>query len=84
MEEVTIYGRAGCGFCTAARRLCESRQLAYRYVDMVGEGISKADLEPKTGRPVLTVPQIFVGDRHIGGFDEFSDFIARNGGRSAV
>lgn len=78
MEEVTIYGRSGCGFCSAARELCESGNLAYRYVDMPAEGVTKADLEKITGTPVRTVPQIFVGDSHIGGFDEFSNYVAQS------
>ncbi|VTM53789.1 glutaredoxin 1 [Klebsiella pneumoniae] len=39
----------------------------YRYVDIHAEGISKADLEKTVGKPVETVPQIFVDQKHIGG-----------------
>ncbi len=76
MEEVIIYGRSGCGFCSAARQLCELRKLPYRYVDMPAEGITKEDLSKKIGRAVRTVPQIFVGEQHVGGFDEFSEFVS--------
>ncbi|MBR9827347.1 MAG: GrxA family glutaredoxin [Oceanospirillales bacterium] len=72
MEKVTIFGREGCGFCQRAKELCDIKGFAYRYIDIHAEGISKADLEHTIGKPVLTVPQIFVGQEHIGGFTEFS------------
>lgn len=78
MERVTIYGRSGCGFCTAARELCEIKDIPYRYVDMIAEGISKADLERTINRPVRTVPQILVGDQYIGGFDQFSRYVRQS------
>ncbi|MGM0449246.1 MAG: GrxA family glutaredoxin [Pseudomonadota bacterium] len=80
MEKVTIYGRTSCGFCTGARRLCEVRNLDHEWVDMVSEGLDKQDLSEIAGSPVHTVPQIFVGDRHIGGFDEFSQYVETNQG----
>ncbi|MDF0752271.1 GrxA family glutaredoxin [Marinobacter sp. 71-i] len=75
MDHVTIYGRNSCGFCMRARQLCEIKDIPYRYVDMTEEGISKADLEKTIGKPVHTVPQIFVGQEHVGGFDHFSHFV---------
>lgn len=80
MEKVTIYGRTSCGFCTGARRLCETRSLDHEWVDMISEGLDKEDLSEIAGSPVHTVPQIFVGDRHIGGFDEFSRYVEANQG----
>ncbi|WP_166268587.1 GrxA family glutaredoxin [Marinobacter caseinilyticus] len=75
MERVTIFGRSSCGFCTRAKELCEIKDIPFRYIDIVEEGISKADLEKTIGKPVATVPQIFVGQEHIGGFDQFSTYI---------
>ncbi|MCL7944393.1 GrxA family glutaredoxin [Marinobacter sp. ATCH36] len=79
MEQVTIFGRASCGFCMRARQLCEINDFPYRYVDIVEEGISKEDLSKTIGKPVHTVPQIFVGQEHIGGFDHFSEYLERVG-----
>ncbi|WP_404368602.1 GrxA family glutaredoxin [Marinobacter sp.] len=75
MDRVTIFGRSSCGFCTRAKELCEIKDIPFRYVDIVEEGISKADLEKTVGRPVATVPQIFVGQEYIGGFDQFSKYV---------
>ncbi len=75
MDHVTIYGRASCGFCVAAKRLCEARGFDYTWIDMVEKGMSKDDIAAKVGHPVYTVPQILVGDRYVGGYDQFSAFV---------
>lgn len=51
------------------------RGLDFRYIDIHQEGISKADLEKTVGKPVETVPQIFCGQEHIGGYTEFAAFV---------
>lgn len=79
MDQVTIYGRTSCGFCVRAMQLCDRNNLPYRFIDMVGEGISKADLAETIGKPVHTVPQILVGQEHIGGFDNFSVYLKKAG-----
>jgi glutaredoxin 1 len=75
MEKVTIFGRTSCGFCVRAIRLCEAHAFEFKWVDMIEEDITKADIAQKIGEPVHTVPQIFVGEQHIGGYDEFSTFV---------
>ncbi|MCM0611082.1 GrxA family glutaredoxin [Marinobacter sediminum] len=75
MDQVTIYGRTSCGFCVRAKSLCEAKGLPYNWVDMMAEGLSKGDVAEKVGRPVHTVPQIMVGDKYIGGCDEFFAFV---------
>lgn len=80
MQRVTIFGRPGCGYCRRAKDLCEIKELNYKYIDIHEAGISKADLEKTIGKPVETVPQVFIGQQHIGGFTELnarlSDFAA--------
>lgn len=75
MKRITIFGREGCGFCVRAKELCELKDLDYRYIDIHKENISKADLEKTVGKPVETVPQVFCGQDHIGGFTELAAFI---------
>ncbi|MDI3324411.1 GrxA family glutaredoxin [Pontibacterium granulatum] len=79
MKRVTIFGRPGCGFCTRAKQLCEIKELNFRYIDIYAENISKADLEKTVGKPVETVPQIFIGQEHIGGFTEFEQYVGQQG-----
>jgi len=75
MKRVTIFGREGCGYCRRAKELCEIKEFEFSYIDIHQENISKADLEKTIGKPVMTVPQIFIGQQHIGGFTEFSHYV---------
>ena len=75
-----IFGRPGCPFCVRAKDLAEELtakrdDFDYRYIDIHAEGISKADMEKTIGKPVDTVPQIFVDQNHIGGFTEFNQYV---------
>lgn len=78
-----IFGRDSCPFCVRAKQIAETlthekEGFEYRYVDIIAEGISKADLEKTIGKPVLTVPQIFVDEKHIGGCTEFEAYAKEN------
>lgn len=75
MKKITIFGRPGCGFCSRAKQLCEIKGFDFKYIDIWAEGISQADLQKTIGKPVTTVPQIFHGNEHIGGFTEFDAFV---------
>ncbi|AVV33134.1 MAG: GrxA family glutaredoxin [Cobetia sp.] len=75
-----IFGRPGCPFCVRAKDLAEELtakrdDFDFRYIDIHAEGISKADMEKTIGKPVETVPQIFVDQTHIGGFTEFNQYV---------
>lgn len=78
MKKITIFGRPGCGYCSRAKQLCEIKGLDFKYIDIWAEGISQADLQKTIGKPVSTVPQIFHGDEHIGGFSEFKAFTRKS------
>ncbi|ABE59175.1 MULTISPECIES: GrxA family glutaredoxin [Chromohalobacter] len=78
-----IFGRPGCPFCVRAKELAEQLSEArddfnFRYIDIHEEGITKADMEKTIGKPVETVPQIFVDQTHIGGFTEFDEHVRAN------
>lgn len=80
---VVIFGRPGCPYCVRAvqlsEQLVESRDdFKFKYVDIHAEGISKADLEKTVGKPVETVPQIFVDKEHVGGCTEFEQYVREN------
>lgn len=77
---VEIYGRNSCPYCTRAKALAEKMKTElsdfdFKFVDMIAENISKEDLEPRVGKPVATVPQIFVDDVHVGGCTDFQAFV---------
>ncbi|MFT7224155.1 MAG: glutaredoxin 1 [Cellvibrionaceae bacterium] len=77
MKSFTIFGRPDCGYCVRAKQLLESKDFEYRWVDINKEGISKADLEETVGKTVETVPQIFHGTQHIGGYTELNSYIKK-------
>lgn len=82
---LVIFGRPGCPFCVRAKDLAETisqkhDDFSYRYVDINAEGITKADLEKSAGKPVNTVPQIFLDEQHIGGFTEFDAYAKQHFG----
>ena len=69
MAKVLMYTSAYCPFCTNAERLLHSKgvtEIEKIQVDTAPE--LKIAMMEKTGR--RTVPQIYIGERHIGGFDD--------------
>ena len=70
MSDVTIYTTAACAYCVAATRLLAARGIPYREQDVTGDDDKRAWLVQTTGR--RTVPQIFIGEQAIGGYDELS------------
>jgi len=78
-----IFGREGCPFCVRAKDVAtqlnkDIEGFKFKYIDIIKEGISKADLEKTVGKPVETVPQIFIDQKHIGGFTEFEAYAKEN------
>ncbi len=73
---VKIYGKDQCTFCNRAKELAAQLQvrgkLTYEYIDLQEADMGAAELGKLVGRPVRTVPQIFVDDRPIGGYTDFS------------
>jgi len=70
MPEVTIYTTRVCPYCIAAKRLLGARGIPYAEQDVSGDDDKRAWLVQATGR--RTVPQIFIGGKPIGGYDELS------------
>lgn len=73
---VKIYGRNSCPFCMRAKNLAQKLKdsisnFDYEYIDMIEHGLTKEDLIPLVGRPVQTVPQIFIDGKSIGGCSDF-------------
>lgn len=70
--EVKIYGRkSGCKWCDTAKEICEDNKIPMEFVDLEAEGIDGVALSEICGRPVRTVPQIFVDGEYVGGCTEF-------------
>ena len=74
MLTVKIYGSATCPFTRAARRLLDTKGVAYEFYSVDNAPEVRREMEERAGRH--TVPQIFIGDRHIGGFDDLAEMEA--------
>ncbi|MEW9897228.1 glutaredoxin 3 [Chitinivorax sp. PXF-14] len=71
MPEVTMYSTAVCPYCVAAERLLLSKGVKdIKKIRVDLEPALREEMMTKTGR--RTVPQIYIGERHIGGFDDLS------------
>ena len=65
---VLMYTTSWCPYCTRARRLFESKGVPFTEIDVDEVEGARAEMRRRSGR--TSVPQIFVGDRHLGGFDD--------------
>ena len=69
MAIVEIYTKTFCPYCWRAKHLLDSKSIEYREISVDLGGERRAEMiERANGR--TTVPQIFIGDRHIGGCDD--------------
>jgi glutaredoxin 3 len=68
MSDVTIYGNEYCSFCEAARRLLENRGIRFEEISISHDAERFAEMRARSGN--RSIPQIFVGETHVGGFDE--------------
>ena len=69
MQPVTIYTKPFCGFCHAAKRLLAHKGVDFTEIDISGNPELRQEMIQKAnGR--TTVPQIWIGETHVGGFDD--------------
>ncbi len=69
MADVVIYSKAVCPYCDRAKDLLGQKGVAYteKRIDKNPDDLAQM-LDKSNGR--RTVPQIFIGDHHVGGFDD--------------
>ena len=73
---VIIYGNASCPYCGAARMLLTKKSVEFEDISITGDASLFEEMLQKSGR--RSVPQIFIDDHHVGGFDEL-DALNRSG-----
>ncbi|MEL0635583.1 MULTISPECIES: glutaredoxin 3 [Marinomonas] len=71
MATVTIYSSDYCPFCTRAKQLLAKKNIAFDEIRVDGQPKKRQEMMAKSGRH--TVPQIWVGDTHVGGCDDLFD-----------
>lgn len=81
MPTVTLYTSAACGYCVAAKNFLRNRGIDYVEARVDLDPALRSDVVARTGR--TSVPQIFIGETHVGGYD---DLVAldRSGGLQAL
>ncbi|WP_439574234.1 glutaredoxin 3 [Phreatobacter sp.] len=69
MADIVIYTKDYCPYCHAAKDLLKSKGAAFTEVDILKHPERRAEMIQKAGGRT-TVPQIFIGTRHVGGSDD--------------
>jgi glutaredoxin 3 len=76
MPSVTIYTTPFCGFCHSAKRLLAQKGVEFKEIDVSYDPAQRAEMVRRAnGR--RTVPQIFIGERHVGGCDDLHGLNAK-------
>lgn len=69
-HSVIVYSSPFCGYCAAAKALLTKKGVAFTEIDILAEPDRRREMMTRSGR--TTVPQIFVGDTHVGGYDDLA------------
>lgn len=77
MTTVTMYATGWCPYCARARQLLAAKGVTVDEIDIDARPDQRAIMMERSGR--RTVPQIFIGDRHIGGCDDLHALDAAGG-----
>jgi glutaredoxin 3 len=73
---IRIYGNDSCAYCGAARMLLTKKGVRFEDVLVNKDADKLSEMRERSGR--TSVPQIFVGETHVGGFDELCE-LDKNG-----
>jgi glutaredoxin 3 len=72
MARIEIYTTRYCGYCSSAKSLLTRKGATFSEIDVTGDREARSRMvERARGR--MTVPQIFIGSTHVGGFDDLYD-----------
>ena len=74
---IVMYSSGWCPYCQRARNLLGTRNLSFEEIDVEADPKSREEMKSRSGRN--TVPQIFIGATHVGGFDDLNA-LDRDGG----
>ena len=69
MKQIDIYTSPMCGYCHMAKRLLTKKGVAFNEINVLGDEAARAEMQGRAP-DARTVPQIFIGDVHVGGSDE--------------
>ncbi len=75
MQKVTIYTTPYCPYCHAAKALLKKKGVGFEEIDVQDAGLRQQMMLRAGGR--RTVPQIFIGETHVGGSDDIHELDRR-------
>ena len=71
MRRIKIYTTPICPYCVRAKALLKKKGASFEEVDVLMDRSARDEMEQRSGRS--TVPQIFIGDTHVGGSDDLHE-----------
>ena len=71
MSEVVVYTTNACGYCTRVKMLLKARDIAFREVNVGADPEAFVELAKSSG--MMTLPQVFIGDVLVGGYQETAE-----------
>ncbi|MGD6858615.1 MAG: GrxA family glutaredoxin [Enterobacteriaceae bacterium] len=79
---ILIFGIPNCIYCIKAKKLArnicsKNINFLYKYVDIIKKNIKKKSLFDYIDKNIYTFPQIFINNKHIGGFDNFCYYLKK-------
>ncbi|GLS17731.1 glutaredoxin [Labrys miyagiensis] len=78
MPPVVVYSKSWCPYCKAAKTLLTRKGVPFEEIDVDGRPDLQKAMSART-RGRYTVPQIFIGETHVGGSDDLHDLEATGG-----
>ncbi|MFK8052352.1 MAG: glutaredoxin 3 [Woeseiaceae bacterium] len=70
-KTITVYSQSYCPYCAAADALLKRKGVEFEVIDLGNEPARREEMLERS-QGARTVPQIFIGDQHIGGFDDMN------------
>ncbi len=75
MTNVTVYSKDYCPYCKFAKALLQDQGIDYQEIDVSRDTARLEEMVARSNR--RTVPQVFFGEEHIGGFEDLVDYFKR-------
>ena len=75
MPEIVLYTKSWCPYCDRAKHLLREKGQEWQEIDIEAEPARRDEMIERSGQS--TVPQIWIGEKHVGGFDDLADLERR-------